>query len=277
MTHIEKIKYINSNNQSVSFGVDGLYMNEIALSWSYDVNSVNGMITSFTTGIKSFPLPASIIADSDLQANAIRDKLHDIFMYDILNSKKGRLVYRGYTLYCNITEVKNSNYTEWAAFGDVELNVTTDKPLWRKEKSVTFKSNGENADGLQGALDYEYDFEYDYGFIQNKMIFENDSFAESDFIMKIQGEIDTPSVFINNHMYSVDVILSAGDILEINSMEHTITHISAGGSVTNCFDLRNRDSYIFKKIDSGANTIYTSQRIDIILTCFDERGEPKWS
>ena len=277
MTHIERAIYINSNNQSVEFGVDGLYMNEVALSWNYDANSVNGKIISFTSGIKSFPLPASIIADSDLQANAIRDKLHNVFLYDVVKGKNGRLIYRGYTLYCNITESKHSNYQEWNAFGDVDLTVTTDDALWRKNYSVTYTSVGDTGAGLTGALDYPFDYEFDYGFSVSKLVFENDSFIESDFIMKIQGEVNNPAVYINNHLYSVDVTLSPGDILEIDSRKHTILLTKPNGTVENCFDLRNRDSYIFRKIAAGLNTLSTTQKLSIMLTYFDERGEPKWS
>lgn len=277
MTHIERVIYINSNNQSVEFGVDGLYMNEIAFGWGYDANSVNGVIVGFTSGVKSFSLPASIIADSDLQANAIRDKLHDVFLYDVVKSKKGRLIYRGYTLYCNITDSKHSNYQEWTAFGDVDLTVTTDDMCWKKSSTIVYTSAGKTDSGLEDAMDYPFDYAFDYGFVLNKLSFENNSFIESDFIMKIQGEVSSPSVYINNHLYSVDATLAAGDILEINSKEHTIMLTKSDGTIENCFDLRNRDSYIFQKIAAGMNSLSSAQKLNVMLTYFDERGEPKWS
>lgn len=276
MTHIERAAYINSNNQTVEFGVDGLYMNELALSWGYDTNSANGKIISFTSGVKTFSLPVLIIADDDLQANAIRDKLHDTLIYDVIHNKKGRLIYRGYTLYCNINESKNSNYQEWAAFGDVELKVTTDDARWRKSTVITYlTAPGENT--LDTAYDYPYDYAYDYGCSVSKYTFKNNSFMESDFIMKIQGEVTSPKVYINNHLYSVDVTLAAGDILEINSVDKTITLTKSNGETENCFDLRNRASYIFQKLAAGANILTSAQKLSIMLTYFDERGEPKWS
>lgn len=254
-------------------------MDEIALGWKFDTNTSNGVIISFTAGIANISLPGVIIAENDKQANEIRDKLHDVFLYDILLQKKGKLIYRDYVLNCNINESVNSAYQEWTSFGDVKLNVTTDDPYWRKAETFTFIADGENSEGMQSALDYEYDFNYDYGFTHNKMLFYNKSFVDSNFIMKIQGEIDTPIVFINEHMYSVDVILESGDVLEINSMNHahTITLTKTNGEIQNCFDLRNRESYIFEKICTGSNTLHTPQKLAINLTVFDERGEPKWN
>lgn len=157
------------------------------------------------------------------------------------------------------------------------MTVTTDDPYWRKETTLVINTASGESEGMQTARDYSYDYAYDYGIVQNKYIFENNSFIESSFIMKIQGEVNTPIVYINNHLYSVDVTLSAGDTLEINSMESTVKLIKPNGSIENCFDLRNRDSYIFKKIAAGSNTISSNQKLNIMLTYFDERGEPRWS
>lgn len=269
--------YVNSNNQSVEFGVNGLYMNEVALGWKFEAKSNNGVIVSFSSGLYNFSLPAVIIADSDEQANMIRDRLHDICLFDVISQKKGKLIYRGYTLDCNINEIVNSSYRDWTAFGDVKLNVITDKPIWRKSKTVSFRFISDNQ-VIDNALDYDFDYPFDYGLLsQNKMIFENESFVESDFILKIQGEVNIPAVYINDHLYSVDTMLSYGDILEINSKEHKIVLTKSNGKTENCFDLRNRDSYIFQKIAAGINTIRTSQKLNVQLTCFDERGEPKWT
>lgn len=276
MTDVEHATYINSNNQAVHFGVDGLYMNEIALSWNYTTNTVNGKIISFISGIKTFSLPALIIAEDASSANTTRDKLHDVFMYDIVKNKKGRLIYRGYTLYCNITESKNSNYQEWIAFGDIELTVTTDDACWRKEYAITFITNAETNSHDSG-YDYPYDYAYDYNCTHSKQSFQNNSFIESNFIMKIQGTVISPKVYINNHLYSVDVTLEAGNILEINSIDNTIILTKSNGEIENCFDLRNRSSHIFKKIAAGTNTLVSNQKLSVMLTYFDERGEPRWS
>lgn len=252
-------------------------MNEIALGWKFNANSQDDKIISYSFGVTSFPLPAMIIADTDEQANKIRDDLHDITLYDIVNKAKGRLIYRDFTLFCNINEGTNSAYSDWLAFGDISLTVTTDEPYWFKGETVTINTSSDTADSMKTAPDFPYDFEYDYGVAQNKFIFENNSFFESNFIMKIQGRVDTPKIYINGHLYSVDVTLTTGEILEIDSRQFTVKLIKANGQTENCFDLRSRESNIFKKIAAGTNKVTSNQKLDIILTYFDERGEPRWS
>lgn len=251
-------------------------MNEIALGWKLNANSQNDKIISYSFGITSFLLPAMIIAETDEQANKIRDELHDITFYDIVNKEKGRLIYRGFTLFCNINEVTNSAYIDWLAFGDVNLTVTTDEPYWFKGETIILNTSSDTAESMKTAVDFPYDYEHDYGVVQNKFIFQNNSFFESNFIMKIQGNVNTPKIYINGHLYSVDITLYNGEILEIDSRQLTIKLIKADGKTENCFDLRNRESYIFKKIAAGTNNLTSNQKLDVILTYFDERGEPRW-
>jgi len=54
-----------------------------------------------------------------------------------------------------------------------------------------------------------------------------------------------------------------------------LTH--SDGSTENCFNLRNRDSYIFEKIPAGVLTIASSANFKFDVVLLEERSEPKWA
>ncbi len=278
--------YENTKGEVIDFS-DFPYLfqegNLIDTSWKYDERNGKIINKNRGTGQRSFKL--AITPDYTLTSaerfTALKkamDNVYKVFDYDITNDVYGKLYCdSGYYLLCQVVSSTKNQWNSPLPYNFQTFKIISEENLWFKKSCVTYTSAGAADTGFEGALDYPYDYEFDYGFVLNKLNFENNSFMESDFIMKIQGEVSSPSVYINNHLYSVDVTLAAGDILEINSKEHTITLTKSNGAVENCFDLRNRDSYIFQKIAAGANSLSSAQKLSIMLTYFDERGEPKWS
>jgi hypothetical protein len=53
--------------------------------------------------------------------------------------------------------------------------------------------------------------------------------------------------------------------------------VGTNGSITNCFDDRDPESYLLQKIKPGANTISYTRAYKIILTIYKERSEPAWT
>lgn len=281
-----KFYYENTKGEIIDFSDFPYLFQEgdlIDSSWKYDEQ--NGKIINKNRGIGERSFKIAVVPDYTVhlserheQLKAAMDCIYEVFDYDAANHLYGKLYSdTGYYLPCQIVASAKDSWNCALPYCFQTFSVISEKNMWIKESSIVYTTGGSSAVNLNGALDYPYDYEYDYGFVLDKLSFENNSFIESDFIMKIQGEVNSPSVYINRHLYCVDVILEAGDILKINSREHKITLTRLNGKVENCFDLRNRDSYVFKKISAGTNTLASAQKLSIMLTYFDERGEPRWS
>ena len=159
----------------------------------------------------------------------------------------------------------------------VELGITieTDLPEWVKETTILFRAN---ASGGASFLDFPYDFPYDFknDLVSGEVV--NTNFVASNFRMTIYGACINPTVHIGGHEYSVDVDIGNGEFLTINSVEKTIVLTKVNGEKVNCFNKRNKDSYIFEKIPTGTNiTTAPNEGISFDITLLEERSEPKWT
>ena len=149
-------------------------------------------------------------------------------------------------------------------------------------EGVTYITNEDDAFqeaiySIKQYLDFPYGYEYDFtaDFDSDELL--NTSFVPVDFRMVIHGAITNPSVFISGHEYSVNVMIDEGDYLTIDSQAKTIVLSKQDGTQVNCFNNRNRDSYIFEKIPSGKNGITSAGDLNIDITLLDERSEPRWT
>lgn len=278
--------YENSKGERIDFSDFPYLFQEgdlLNTSWKYDEQ--NGRIINKNRGIGQRSFKLAIMPDYTLALSkrfeimrAAMDHVYNVFDYDVVNDKFGKLYCEtGYYLLCQIISSEKDKCNSPLPYNFQTFKIISEKNLWIKQTGVTYLAAGGLGETMNTAYDYPYDYAYDYGCSVSKYTFKNNSFMESDFIMKIQGEVTSPKVYINNHLYSVDITLAAGDILEINSVDKTITLTKSNGETENCFDLRNRASYIFQKLAAGANILTSAQKLSIMLTYFDERGEPKWS
>lgn len=277
--------YINTKGEIIDFSCFPYLFQEgnlINTSWKYSES--NGRIINVNRGIGERDFELAVLPDYRLSISerikimkTAMDRIYEVFDYDVVNNSYGRLYCdTGYYLCCQIISSAKSKWNSPLPYNFQTFKVLSETNLWFKEFSLTFITNAETNSHDSG-YDYAYDYAYDYNCTHSKQSFQNNSFIESNFIMKIQGTVISPKVYINNHLYSVDVTLEAGDILEINSINNTITLTKSNGEIENCFDLRNRSSHIFKKIAAGTNTLVSNQKLSVMLTYFDERGEPRWS
>ena len=108
--------------------------------------------------------------------------------------------------------------------------------------------------------------------------------TDSNFIITIFGNVQSPTLYIGDHEYTVNVNVDTGEHLTIDSGEHltidsiekTITLVKSNGEQVNCFNNRNKDSYVFKKIPVGTSQITSTGQIYFSITLLEERSEPKW-
>ena len=88
----------------------------------------------------------------------------------------------------------------------------------------------ENEDNKEW-LDYEYDYEYDYAGISNTKTIQNQSYAASDFVIRLHGPAVNPRIIINNHERSANVSLLKGERLEIRSKTRQVIVVKNNGDI----------------------------------------------
>lgn len=271
---IEKVRYINHINQMIKFGEDGIYINQNDLhDFIWNVISKNNRISSFSKGITKYSIPVVIAADSDENGITNRNNLFEICEKDVIAGKHGKLVIGDYYMKCFITGSKSSNYAYNKRYIKITLTVQTDFPQWVKETITTFFVE----DGAYGKnLDYENDFPYDYtSNIMNKRLINTD-IVPTNFRIRIYGPCENPSVTIGGHIYSVDITIGYNEYIQIDSIEKTIELHKQDGTIVNCFKYRNKDSYVFEKIQPGTLSVATSTAFTFDVTLLEERSVPKW-
>lgn len=271
---ILEAKYINHLNECIDFGANGIYINESDLyDFSWSIVKVNDKISSFKKDITKHTLPVVIICNTDAEGVATRNRLFEVCEKDVIAVKHGRIVIGDYYLKCFITDGKTTDYSYNKRYLKTTLTIQTDY-MWVKESLASFNSNdtpiGKN-------LDYNRDHPYDYtSNIFDKRL-QNADFVDTNFRMRIYGPCKCPEITIGGHEYSVDVSIERNEYLVIDSIEKTVRLYKANGSIQNCFNNRNRDSYIFQKIPPGELEVSTSSNIIFDITLLEERSVPKWT
>ncbi len=272
---LEQFTYTNSFNETLDFGKNGLFVNENDLrDFAWGITSKNNKISGFKKGIVSKTIPVVLNCTSEAEGVILRNKLFEVFEKDVLSKQHGKLHIGDYYLRCFITGSSKSSYLMHKSCMVVSLTVQTDYPEWIKETTTTYQLLDKNDAGF---LDFPIDFKYDYKNQYTNTSITNESFLPSNFILVIEGHVNNPTLYINNHKYSVNVTVGTGENLTIDSVNKTIT-LNKSGELLNCFNDRSRDSYIFEKIPTGTSVIASpGEQIKFTLTLLEERSEPKWT
>lgn len=272
---LEKIIYKNHINESLEFGNFPLFVNANDLhDFAWEITSKNDKISTFQKGIVSKTMPIIIACNSEAEGVAFRNKLFEVFEKDVLAKQHGKIYIGDYYLKCFITGSKKAEYLVNKKYMYVELTVQTDYPEWVKETTTVYS---QFAEGTSEYLDFPVGYSFDYANELLNGLIENTNFVASNFRLTIYGQISKPTLYIGGHGYSVDVDVAAGEYLTIDSVAKTIVLTKVNGEQVNCFNKRDRDSYIFEKIPAGTNAFSSpNESIYFDITLLDERSEPKW-
>ena len=165
------------------------------------------------------------------------------------------------------------------ALTPITLTIVTDYPQWIKESTVTFRNDEDSVaqEGAKRNLDFNVDFAYNYASELHGNTLNNAGFVGTNFRLIIYGACTTPTIYISGHRYQVNRIVEANEYLTIDSVEKTITLTKRNGEIVNCFNFRDRDSYIFEKIPSGSNVVSWNGDFGFDIVLIEERSEPKWT
>lgn len=277
-------KFIFENHLGLRFvGLDnGVYMNYNELrdySWNYD--TINNKISRFYRNIKDRKLPLVIYCNSDEKAIEIKNRIHELAEADIEAKIPGKIFIGDYYTKGYITASTKSEYLISKRLVKLTLTLTSDNTAWYKEQTTAFIKGytGESYSPTWDSdnVDYPYDYPYDYSISGTNKKIVCDTIRDCNFRLKIYGEITNPSIVIGGHRYTVNGAIGKGESLLIDSIEKTIILTTATGNKVNWFDKRNRETYIFKLIPSGQNTVVWNGNFGFDLTVIEERSEPKWT
>ena len=179
------------------------------------------------------------------------------------------------TVYCEAKSMPSGWFPSYdeplGAYYDAELDARIPIPIvWGSTRTDV------SSDEL-GLLDYPYDYSYDFTNTVGTLEIINPHYVPSNFVLRIDGAVSNPVIFINGHKYAVNVNIKQNEYLTIDSLQKTITLTEATGGVQNCFKYRDRDSNVFEKIPNGAVNISPQNALQFVLTLIEERSEPKWT
>ena len=274
---LEKITYINHMNESIDFGQNGIYVNYNDLrDFSWDFESTNNKITSFSKKIREKKIPVIIHCNSEEKGVEIKNRLFEVTEKDVLAFEYGRIVIGDYYLKCYVKGSSKSEYLQGKNHLKTELQIVTDLPEWIRISDPIIFAPGASTSAGQNK-DYPHDYKYDYSNSMERNLLYNTSFVDADFEMVIHGACANPSIVIGDHMYEVETGLLTGERLVINSKTKKIYKVKTSGETVNQFHLRNRDSYIFEKIPTGTSSASWNGMFRFEITILEERSEPKWT
>lgn len=271
---LEQLKYKNHLNEIFEFGKNGIYVNTNNLhDYSWDSTKKGNRISAFEQGVQTKKLPVIILCETAEQGIAARNKLFEVVEKDVRALKHGQIIVGDYYYKCFVTQSTKANYLTNKRYITITLTLTSDFPYWVKETINSFYPAVASAEGLDFPMDYAFD--YSSSALSSEII--NTGFIPSNFRMIIYGSCTNPTITIGEHIYQVNCTIGEGEYLTIDSTKKKIYITSLNGTITNKFNSRNKDSYIFEKIPEGKShvTWVGEYGFDIIL--LEERSEPKWT
>lgn len=272
---LEEIIYINHLNEALFFNTSKIFVQTSDLhDFVWDTNSKNDKISGFKRGIKPKSISIVIKGSTEKECSELCNRLFEVMEKDILAVKPGKLFVGDYYLKCFVVSSQKTEYIRTQGILKTTLKITTQHPFWIKEKKTTF-GYGNGTTGTN--LDYNRDFPSDYSSNMLGTELNNTNFVESNFLINIYGACEEPRITIGGHIYEVSASVGANEFLTIDSINKTIILTHEDGNRENCFNLRNKDSYIFQKIPAGVSKVSSNTvfKFDVIL--LEERSEPKWT
>jgi phage-related protein len=272
----ERIKYINHQNEVLDFGRNGLLVSASDLhDYNWTVTTKNNKLSSFRKEVTTKTLPVVILCKTPEEGVAARNRLMEVAEKDVLAKRPGRLVIGDYYYVCYITGSTKAQYLRTRRQMEAKLTIMSDRPFWVKESQWVFTRSA-TGDQYGEHLDYPMDYAFDFSTSKPKQLV-NQSFTVSNFRMNLFGPGANPVVYIAGHAYGVNCSLEAGEYATIDSAAKTVTKTAVDGTVTNIYNLRRREPYVFEPIPPGGSAVAWDGAAGVNITLLEERSEPKWT
>lgn len=271
---LEQLKYKNHVNEVFEFGRDGIYVNIGGLhNYEWSATRKGNRISSLSRKAGTRKLPVVIFCASEAEGIAARNRLMEVAEKDVLAMQPGKIIIGDYYFPCFVTKSEKDDYLNSKRYMKVNLTLTSDLGYWVKETTTNYFPS----DGGTGGLDYSCDYPVDFASSTSATQIINTSFVATNFRLIIYGPVTNPAVTISGHTYQVNCTVEENQYLTIDSNTKKIFLTAQDGTVTNKFNDRSRDSYIFEKIPAGINALTWAGEFCFDVVLLEERSEPKWT
>lgn len=194
---------------------------------------------------------------------------------DAVDGNNGRLYIGDCYILCYISKSKKSRRYINAKQSVITFSVVPDG-AWLKETPIQFRYAFQEIDNTGKRYPYNYPYNYGLGGGYNSAI-SLEAFGSMDFIITIYGYAHNPEICIGENTYKVDYTIQPGEVLRIDSKNHTVILTKTNGVTLSLFRYRGIRSYIFEKITSGEHPVYWNGDFDWDILLLEERSEPKWT
>ena len=236
-----------------------------------------GRVNGFTAGIQTKKIAVGVLASREGIREAL-DRLLEVTQYDVLAGAAGRFYVGDHYLLCNLYgSAVESMFDPDIEYVEKSYQLVISYPFWCREAVTEYLPDErvvEQADFLDYPHDYSYDYLIDDFAVQS---LENSHYGDSGFRMVVYGPASDPRVTIGGHLYHVRTTLYEGDYLTVDSREGTVLCTRNDGRKENLFNLRDKDSDLFRKIPPGTSTVVYDHTFGFTVTLFQERSELPWS
>lgn len=271
---IENAKYVNHIGETIRLDQENMFIQDSDLhDYAWETNSRGNKIVNLKRGASNRTINIIIKGKNSYECAELYNKMFDVTEKDALLGKYGKLFICDYYMTCYVIESQKMEYIHAQHYIKVALKIVTDASYWIKETVTPFgystRTEGTN-------LDFNRDFPNDYTTNTLGIELINAGIVAENFKINIYGACINPTVTIGSHAYTVNVTVEEKEYLTIDSINKKIILTQKDGSQVNCFNDRNKESYIFEKIPTGNNKVWSNGDFKFDVTLFEERSEPKW-
>lgn len=247
----------------------GLYDHEWEVNET--ATKLGSLINSFGKKPKKYDITLDFKGNKSERA-AAAEGFNRITETDVINQTIGRLMLNGYYIECYIiaSEHENSGMPRTVR---KQASAYAPYPFWIAENTYTFHSYGVSSSNNKR---YAGKYPYRYANGMSNTYIQNPHFTDANFSLVIYGPVTNPMVSISGQNYLVNIVLEAGERLEIDSRTETVTKVMANGERVNAFHNREKGKTFFREIPPGRQPVTWTGKFDWDLTIYEERSEPKW-
>lgn len=276
------IQYFNANGASITLNSGNYTVSTNDLrnfTWDYVATNrpsgFGGRVT-FSRPVQEKTLTVGIKGSSASEFNTNAAALMALTEPDILNHTPGKLYLGDQYLTCYLaTSSAVDTYSRRGNWVSKELTVVVIEPFWHTEALRRFLA------GTPATVDdpKRYDLRYPYRYIatSNSDTITNSHYAACPMIITVYDAAEDPSVTIGGNIYAVTATIIDTQRIIINQLDRTVVSMTAGGTVTNLFDYRDKDNDIFTYLEPGVQTVVYTGDFAFDVTVITQRSEPTWT
>lgn len=262
---MDKVRYVNTKGEVVQLVKAPLITNTKQFrEFVYEIE--NGRVKA--SGEKTFPVPAALVGNKK-----IRDKIIDALAYDSEVNKQGKLYVNDWFIYCNFEGI-SSVIAETDMAARLDLSFKAPKAEWLREVTYNLTpDSGETVIGLN--LPFNPPFNYS---AQRKSIkkITNSAVSDADFIFEFEGEAESVEFVIDNTVYTISSVVSAGESFYLNTYTREVYKFR-DDLMVDLFPLTSDETYIFTKIPTGNHTVSWAGDFSVKVTLLERRRFPTWT